>query len=95
MNRGFLATWRAYSLSIRPVLTLSAAPVSTNGSAARGRQPDPASAKSARARRAASELDEVGGTIGRAGQFAKRVGGLRSPRFAKKRKRNSKKNSLH
>jgi hypothetical protein len=29
-----------------------------------------------RARRATSELDEVGGMIGRAGQFAKRDGGL-------------------
>jgi hypothetical protein len=46
----------------------------------------------ASARRAASELDEVGGTIGRAGQFAKRDGGLRSPRpFPKKKKRNPEK----
>jgi hypothetical protein len=47
-----------------------------------------------RARRAASELDKVGGTIGRAAQFAKRDGGLRSPRSAKNEKEISKKACL-
>jgi hypothetical protein len=47
-----------------------------------------------RATRDTSELDEVGGTIGRAGQFAKRDGGLRSPRFPEKEKETQKRKSL-